>query len=79
MNVIQVQLGHLPRGLLRSCTSQSGETMATTRARGRVAERDALADVPPHRESNLGTTSRYLAHIAPAEVIAVMQGREWKV
>jgi site-specific recombinase XerD len=27
--------------------------------------------------SNLGTTSRYLAHIAPAEVIRVMQGREW--
>jgi site-specific recombinase XerD len=29
--------------------------------------------------SNLGTTSRYLAHIAPAEVIRVMQGREWNV
>jgi site-specific recombinase XerD len=29
--------------------------------------------------SNLGTTSRYLAHIAPAEVIRVMQGREWEV
>jgi site-specific recombinase XerD len=29
--------------------------------------------------SNLGTTSRYLAHIAPAEVIQVMQGREWEV
>jgi len=29
--------------------------------------------------SNLGTTSRYLAHIAPAEVIRVMQGREWTV
>ena len=29
--------------------------------------------------SNLGTTSRYLAHIAPAEVIKVMQGREWEV
>ena len=28
--------------------------------------------------SNLGTTSRYLAHIAPAEVIRVMQGREWE-
>jgi site-specific recombinase XerD len=27
--------------------------------------------------SNLGTTSRYLAHIAPAEVISVMQVREW--
>ena len=26
--------------------------------------------------SNLGTTSRYLAHIAPAEVICVMQGRD---
>jgi integrase len=29
--------------------------------------------------STLGTTSRYLAHIAPAEVIKVMQGREWEV
>ncbi len=29
--------------------------------------------------ANLGTTSRYLAHIAPAEVIRVMQGREWDV
>ena len=29
--------------------------------------------------SNLGTTSRYLAHIAPAEEIRVMQGREWVV
>jgi site-specific recombinase XerD len=29
--------------------------------------------------SNLGTTSRYLAHIAPAEVISVMQRREWEV
>jgi integrase/recombinase XerD len=29
--------------------------------------------------SNLGTTSRYLAHIAPAEVIRAMQRREWEV
>jgi site-specific recombinase XerD len=29
--------------------------------------------------SNVATTSRYLAHIAPAEVIRVMQGREWEV
>jgi site-specific recombinase XerD len=29
--------------------------------------------------SNLGTTSCYLAHIAPAEVISVMQGRAWDV
>ena len=28
--------------------------------------------------ANLGTTSRYLAHIAPAEVIRVMQGRGWE-
>ena len=29
--------------------------------------------------SNIATTSRYLQHIAPAEVIRVMQGREWEV
>jgi len=28
--------------------------------------------------TNIATTSRYLAHIAPAEVIRVMQGREWE-
>jgi integrase len=28
--------------------------------------------------SNLGTRSRYLAHIAPAGVIRVMQGGEWE-
>jgi len=30
-------------------------------------------------QSNLGTTSCYLAHIAPAEVIRAMQGRDWTV
>lgn len=45
----------------------------------------ALEGVPMHviqaqlGHSNLGTTSRYLAHIAPTEVIAAMQLREWEV
>jgi site-specific recombinase XerD len=29
--------------------------------------------------SNVATTSRYLAHIAPTELISTMQGREWEV
>ena len=29
--------------------------------------------------SNLGTTSRYLDHIAPRDVIQTMQKREWKL
>ena len=28
--------------------------------------------------SNVATTSRYLAHIAPVEVIEAMHGREWE-
>ena len=27
--------------------------------------------------SSLATTSRYLAHIAPQELVSAMQGREW--
>jgi integrase len=29
--------------------------------------------------SSLATTSRYLAHVAPQEVIDAMRSREWKL
>jgi integrase len=29
--------------------------------------------------TNIAAASRYLVHIAPAEVIRVMQGRDWEL